>query len=506
MKYWGPINSPGGINGNDGYINGNPATGTEGSIPTFQSFEQTLRELQNFVIDSGKTPSAVLDGHQISQSVQSGKVIYAVDTGTTNALTVDLTPPPDAINVGMTVRVKLAHGITGPAVLTVHPFPTAPIKKNLNVDLENGDYVSGQILTFSFDGTNWQCATVPVTLGGSGGGPPPVDGSGFTTNAVGAFINKFRNATCVVAGRGTNAINITAGAGPSYTLDGHVVLAGGSGTIAVQQVAQAPGTRAPAGLQISGAAGITDVRYYHLFESIDISVLANRQCTLQFKVRNLSGASITPTLTMKYPGSRDGWGTSTAFVTNLALQPCPDATTTQVSWNGTLDPNVVNGLSLSIDFGAGLNGSKIVQLFDFDIREMVPGILPIPELRPFFIEQLQCQRFLPKVQPQTNSAITCGAMQNSAEADVPVVYGTLARVPPTGLTVNNAANWSMTHNGANYNCTSVLWNNGGVYGANVTMAYFTAGLWAIDSATQINSQAANALLMFTGCELMGGAI
>jgi hypothetical protein len=502
MKYWGPINSPGGINGNDGYINGNPATGTEGSIPTFQSFEQTLRELQNFVIDSGKVPSAVLDGHQIGQAVQSGKVVYGLDSGSTNTLLVTLTPPPDALSVGMVVRVKLAHGITGPAVITVNPFPTHPIKKNLNVDLENGDYISGQIITMVFDGTNWQMQTWPQNLsGGTGGGPPPDMSTVFVTNAVGSFINKFRNATCVITGRGIGPINVVPGT-PTYTLDGHIILATGA-AVAVQQALQVAGVRAPAGLQLSGQAGTSGCRYYHLFEALDVAVIANKRCTLQFKLRNLSGASITPTLTLKYSGTKDNWGTSSAFISALALQPCPDATTTQVSWNGVMDPGIVNGLSLCIDFGNGLNGNKIISLWDFDLREQDAGSIPIPELRPPFIELLQCQRQLPKVQPYSNSAIACGAMQDAAQCDVPIIYSTLSRVSPTGLYVSGT--YYLTHNGGNYACTSVAWNNGGQYGANVTMADYAHAFWAIDSASEVSS-VGNAVLLFTGCELMGGAI
>ena len=39
------------------YINGNPTTGTMGSIPPAASIENPQREIVNFITDSGLTPT-----------------------------------------------------------------------------------------------------------------------------------------------------------------------------------------------------------------------------------------------------------------------------------------------------------------------------------------------------------------------------------------------------------------------------------------------------------------
>ena len=61
MKYKQPygVSDP-----NAAYINGNPSTGTMGSIPPAASIENPQREIVNFINDSGLTPTDA-DLHQL---------------------------------------------------------------------------------------------------------------------------------------------------------------------------------------------------------------------------------------------------------------------------------------------------------------------------------------------------------------------------------------------------------------------------------------------------------
>ena len=107
MKYQPPY---GVTDPNASYINGNPAGGIEGSIPPAAAFEEPLRELANFITDSGLTPSDA-DLHQLAKATQSGRVNYGVDTGTQNAMVVTLIPSlvGAAYFPGLVARVKALH-------------------------------------------------------------------------------------------------------------------------------------------------------------------------------------------------------------------------------------------------------------------------------------------------------------------------------------------------------------------------------------------------------------
>ncbi len=171
MKYWGPINSPGGIFGNDGYVDGNPSIGQEGSIPTFRTFEQTMRELQNFVVKSGLTPDDAMDGIQVAQSVQAGKVNYALDVGTANALVATLDPIPAALAAGLhanIIKISSANTTTSPT-LNVNGFGPAPIVDRRGSSLVPGDLPASGALQLLFDGVSWRyLGVVMADLGGLG--------------------------------------------------------------------------------------------------------------------------------------------------------------------------------------------------------------------------------------------------------------------------------------------------------------------------------------------------
>ena len=89
MKY----NQPYGVTDPEApYVNGNPSTGTMGSIPPAASIEHPQREVVNFLKDSNFTPDAN-DLRQMSKAVQGGKVNYCDDQGSPNFIAVVPTPP-----------------------------------------------------------------------------------------------------------------------------------------------------------------------------------------------------------------------------------------------------------------------------------------------------------------------------------------------------------------------------------------------------------------------------
>src|SRR6516165_7126843 len=96
-------NQPYGVSDpNAPYINGNPSTGTQGSIPPAASIEYPQRELANLITDGGFVPSNG-DLRQVGRSLQSGHIWFGIDTGVANAVQCNLAPPPLTYYDGMFV-------------------------------------------------------------------------------------------------------------------------------------------------------------------------------------------------------------------------------------------------------------------------------------------------------------------------------------------------------------------------------------------------------------------
>jgi hypothetical protein len=160
MKYVQPYGVP---DPEAAYINGNPSTGTMGSIPPAASIEHPQREVVNFIKDSAVTPDPA-DLRQLSKSVQSGKVTYSLDGGTSNFIAITPTPPIAAYQIGMRFCIKAANANTGPTQLNVSNVGWAPVVHGDLSPLGAWEIGVGQLIEVGWDGTHWQMLT------GSGGG------------------------------------------------------------------------------------------------------------------------------------------------------------------------------------------------------------------------------------------------------------------------------------------------------------------------------------------------
>src|SRR5215475_695892 len=155
MRYWGPINSPGGIYGNDGYVDGNPGAGIEGSIPTFRTFEQMMRELSNMVVRCGLTPDDVMNGIQVAQSVQSHRMNFGLDTGTANDMAVTLSPPPSGYTNGLFVNVRKgsSDNNTTSSTLNVNGMGAKTCRYSGGQTIKAGELKGNSLLSFLYDAT-----------------------------------------------------------------------------------------------------------------------------------------------------------------------------------------------------------------------------------------------------------------------------------------------------------------------------------------------------------------
>lgn len=96
------------------------------------------------------------DLNSIAQEVQKGSITYAADAGATDDYAITLTPAPSAYVAGMVIHFKANTANTGACTLNVNGLGQITIKKSVTTDLSNSDILAGQIVTVSYDGTNFQ--------------------------------------------------------------------------------------------------------------------------------------------------------------------------------------------------------------------------------------------------------------------------------------------------------------------------------------------------------------
>ncbi|MEW6039933.1 MAG: hypothetical protein AB1633_00230 [Elusimicrobiota bacterium] len=101
-------------------------------------------------------------------NVQAGSIIYAADSGSTDAYAITLTPAPSAYTAGMVIHFKANTANTGACTLNVNSLGAKTIKKNYNSDLADNDIKAGQFVSVIYDGTNFQLLS-PIANVPSGG-------------------------------------------------------------------------------------------------------------------------------------------------------------------------------------------------------------------------------------------------------------------------------------------------------------------------------------------------
>jgi len=239
-----------------------------------------------------------------------------------------------------------------------------------------------------------------LTISPTDGNVVSASGSTISIGGPGGMVNKFRNGTMDVWQRGTSP-SLTAGtSGSQYTADGWTVnwTASSSAAPAISQESGRLLTKNS--LQVTGAANITDVQVQQRIESLIAAAFCSQTATVQAEVYNNTGASITPTLTVKHAGSQDNWTSPSTDVNAVSLQACASAQWTQLAYTFSANANSYNGLEIIFDFGNNFSSSgKDVQITECDIR-VTPNASaglnsspPPPELRPIAVELPFCQRY-----------------------------------------------------------------------------------------------------------------
>jgi hypothetical protein len=166
MKYQAPwgVSDP-----NAGYVNGNPQTGVQGSIPPAASIEYPQREVVNLINSSNITP-ADNDLFQLAKGTRSQAMNFADDTGAVNALVVALVPAITSYTRGLPLRIRVLHDnlvdVTHTSMTLDAGGGAAPIRKMDGSSPGNAEIRASSIIEVVWDGTAWQL----VNFGGAGGG------------------------------------------------------------------------------------------------------------------------------------------------------------------------------------------------------------------------------------------------------------------------------------------------------------------------------------------------
>jgi hypothetical protein len=130
-----------------------------GSIPPALSIENPQREIHNFITDSGIAPNDG-DVHQLSKSVQNGKVNFCQDGGTPNFVAITPTPALTSYQIGQYFRIRVAANNTGPTQVNVSNLGWASIVHADQTAMGAGELLAGQMIEIAYDGNgHWQMIT-----------------------------------------------------------------------------------------------------------------------------------------------------------------------------------------------------------------------------------------------------------------------------------------------------------------------------------------------------------
>lgn len=158
MKY----NQPYGISDpNAAYINGDPTTGTMGSIPPAASVEFDQREIVALIAATAQTPDNA-DLTQLLKAIKYVDVLNAFKLGTNNgnafawsmtSVPLPVMPPP----IGTMVWFKPGlASVIGGTTFTINGSAPAPVVCCDLSPIGLGDIVPSAWLALMFDGTHWQ--------------------------------------------------------------------------------------------------------------------------------------------------------------------------------------------------------------------------------------------------------------------------------------------------------------------------------------------------------------
>lgn len=414
--------------------------------------------------------------------------------------------------VSGSVNLRL-DGYTASSSLIESIDPVYPVGGNSPNTVITGGTINGTTIGATTPSTG-AFTTLTANTPAPGDSSTNVATTAFVGQSLsGGFINKFRNPGMDICQRAISG-TITAGS-PAYTVDGWIAGSTGANVTWDQQ----GGTGLSVGnaasynsLLVTGAASVTDTFIKQRIEGIIAAQLSSQTVTFQAYINNQSGASFTPTLTVKYSSASDNWGASTIVVNAVNLQPCANGVWTKVSYTFSNAAYVsLAGLEVSVDFGAILTSNlKYIIFTQADIR-VTNGVSiglnstpPTSEIRSYPVELAFCERYLAGF-GDIAGVIGHGAATSTSASGYIIPFKVPMRIAPTGLSVTTVGDFEIaTYAGVDVTAATGLTFNSS--GSSNQHAFVTAtvGGTPLTSAVPYYLYAKTALagnLIFTGAEL-----
>jgi hypothetical protein len=148
-------NQPFGVSDpNAAYINGNPATGTPGSIPPAASIEYDQREIVKAITDAQLATPTNNDLTQLSAAMRWMRPQYLFDQGGANSIVIQPSPSPPLWMMPFTFIVQLAatNTIAGVQISIVGIAGGVPVRNEHGTPLSPGDLQANAAYLCSYDG------------------------------------------------------------------------------------------------------------------------------------------------------------------------------------------------------------------------------------------------------------------------------------------------------------------------------------------------------------------
>lgn len=212
-------------------------------------------------------------------------------------------------------------------------------------------------------------------------------------------VNKLRNSSLISWFHGSSVTVTTSG---GWGAEGIYVLPTGAGVTAAQSTNGVANPLTVNSLKITGNTSVTDVLVRFVIESNDAAALAGQTVVFQVPVLNNTGASITPTITVKHAtAGQDNYSTTATDVSAASLQTIANGATGTLAYAWNASAASSNGISVTVDFGNNFStNAKSIQIGGgFDCRVSPNSITgqisvpPTPDIRDATTDMLWNHRF-----------------------------------------------------------------------------------------------------------------
>lgn len=454
---------------------------------------------------AGNQPASLLD--QNFAAVAAMGVIQCTATGTNAYALTPITNMPAVTSYANYQKFSFVCPNTNTSAATatgqIGSGPTLNIYKDSPagpVVLAPGDMVVGIYYELTYD---------LALNSGAGGFHASVIAQFVTSTQTGGFLNKLRNASINIWTRGTSALTATTSG--NYTADGWIVKTTGASVTVARATNSRTGALTLYGLQITGAASVTDVIVKQRIESYFAAALAGKTVTVQAQIFNNTGGSITPQISTNYATAQDNFSSVTSDLAAVNLQACANGVWTQVAYTFTPSTNAINGYEVVFDLGNNFStNGKTAIITETDIRETtgiaagLTSLPPPPDLLDYATDAVISQRYLPvwHFEASANPVVDCsGQCFSTTQALVSLSIAVPCRAAPTGVVTSAASHFAIGTAGLGSQACSSFSFTSGTLSNTVLTATVASGLVAGNVGSLIALSSTDCFVYATGGEL-----